>query len=181
MMPYVPPIVAPPSVLRIDWKTLARLTFRRNKPSNLDACPASYSLRRFYSVTDKAKLVWFWGQNQQTIAVILMLKSLNRSYRFWDPNRKIIDISFEAQPRNPHSSSPCAQYRSHTMSSDLPITQSPSTRPVLDHPQSSTPGLLILPQRHVAPATCTPRDKQTRFFTWNKNEGKTTEMSRIRI
>jgi hypothetical protein len=34
---------------------------------------------------------------------------------------------------------------------------------------------------HAAPATCTPRDKQMRFYKWNKDKGKTSEMSRIQI
>jgi hypothetical protein len=47
--------------------------------------------------------------------------------------------------------------------------------------RSPTPVIILVTARHVAPATCTPRDKQTRFSTWNKTKGKTTEMSRIRI
>jgi hypothetical protein len=53
---------------------------------------------------------------------------------------------FEAQPRNPRSSSPCTQYKPHTASPDLQIIRLPSTRPVLGHPRSSAPGLLLLPR-----------------------------------
>jgi hypothetical protein len=57
------------------------------------------------------------------------------------------------------SSSPCARCRSHTASPDLSTVRPPSTRPMLDHPQSSTPGLLVLPRSssllamsHLSPA-----------------------------
>jgi hypothetical protein len=39
MVPHAPPVVAPPSVLRPDWKTLARLASTRSKPLDLDTCP----------------------------------------------------------------------------------------------------------------------------------------------
>jgi hypothetical protein len=47
--------------------------------------------------------------------------------------------------------------------------------------RSPTSAKIIIAVRHVAHATCTPRDKQTWFSTRNKNKGKTTEMSRIQI
>jgi hypothetical protein len=37
--------------------------------------------------------------------------------------------------------------------------------------------MIIIAARHVALATCTPRDKQTQFFNETKNKGKTIEMS----
>jgi hypothetical protein len=41
-------------VLRLDWKTLARLTSRQSKPLDLDACPtSSSSSRQFCGATDK--------------------------------------------------------------------------------------------------------------------------------
>jgi hypothetical protein len=39
--------------------------------------------------------------------------------------------------------------------------------------------MILIAARHAAPATYTPRDKQTRFSKQNKEKGKTTEMSRI--
>jgi hypothetical protein len=41
--------------------------------------------------------------------------------------------------------------------------------------RSSTFATILVAARYVAPATCTPRDKQTRFFKQNKNKGKTNE------
>jgi hypothetical protein len=143
---------APPPVLRSYWKTLARLTFRQSKPLDLDTCPTSSSSRQFCGTTDKPYSAWFWGQNKETIAVILWSKSPNRSYRFWGPNQETVDLGFEAIPRNPHSSLPCARYRPHTVSPDLSIVRPPSTQPALDHSQSSTSGLLLLPRSSLLPA-----------------------------
>jgi hypothetical protein len=47
--------------------------------------------------------------------------------------------------------------------------------------RSPTPAMILIAVRHVAPATCTPRDKQTRFSTRVKDKGKTIESSRIWI
>jgi hypothetical protein len=44
-----------------------------------------------------------------------------------------------------------------------------------------TPAMILIVARHAVLATYTPRDKQTRFSKRNKDKGKTTEMSWIRI
>jgi hypothetical protein len=104
MVPRAPPIVSPPPVFRPDWETLARLASTTSKLLDLDACPTPTSLRRFCGATDKPKSTWFWGTNQETVAVILRLKSPNQSCRFWGPNRETLHhLDFEAQPRNPRS------------------------------------------------------------------------------
>jgi hypothetical protein len=46
--------------------------------------------------------------------------------------------------------------------------------------RSPTPATILITARNAAPVTCTPQDKQTRFFN-KKDKGKTTEMSQIRI
>jgi hypothetical protein len=99
---------------------------------------------------------------------------------------QIIDLGFEAQPRNPHSLSPCGQDRPHTVTPDLPIIRPPSTRPMRPSlilcTRSLIPVMILIADRYATPATCTPRDKQTRFSKWNKDRGsRTTEMSRIQI
>jgi hypothetical protein len=66
-----------------------------------------------------------------------MPKSPNQKYRFWGPTKETVDLSFEAQPRNPRSSSPCAWCRLHMVSCYLPIIRPLSTWFVLDHPRSS--------------------------------------------
>jgi hypothetical protein len=41
--------------------------------------------------------------------------------------------------------------------------------------------MILIAAHQTAPATCTPRDKQTRFYTQYKDKGKTTEMFQIQI
>jgi hypothetical protein len=87
--------VAPPPVLRLDWKTLVRLTSRQNKPLDLDTCPApSSSSCRFCGSTNKPLPTWFWCTNQEIVVVILWTKSPNRSCRFWGPNWETRQLKF---------------------------------------------------------------------------------------
>jgi hypothetical protein len=129
-----------------NWETLARLVFRWSKPLDLDMCPSPCSSCRFCGTADnhspldfeaqtKKPSWWFWGPNHQTTAV-----------GFEAQIGKPDDLGFEAQPRNSRSSSPYAWCRSHTMSPDLPIVRPSSIWPMLDHPWSSAPGLLLLPR-----------------------------------
>jgi hypothetical protein len=102
MVSRAPPVVAHPSVFRPDWETLARLASTPSKLLDLDACPARTSLCQFYGATDKSKPTWFWGSNQETVVVILMPKSPNKSCQFLGPNWKTLHhLGFDAQPRNP--------------------------------------------------------------------------------
>jgi hypothetical protein len=61
----------------------------RTKLLDLDACPTPISLRQFCGATDKPKPAWFWGTNQETVAVILR------------PNHQTRAAGFEAQTRKP--------------------------------------------------------------------------------
>jgi hypothetical protein len=83
-----------------------------------------------------------------------------------------VDLSFKAQPRNLCSSSPRAQCKPHMAPPDLSIARPPSTRPVQPSPvlctKYPTPATILVVVRHVAPATYTPRDKQTRFSNKTK-------------
>jgi hypothetical protein len=89
---------------------------------------------------------------------------------------KTVDLGFEAQPRNPRSSSLRAWCRPHKAPLDLSIARPPSTRPVRSSPvlctRSPTPATILIAAHHAAPATCTPRDKQTRFSKQNKEKRK---------
>jgi hypothetical protein len=78
--------------------------------------------------------------------VVLRPNHKNRSHRFVAKPGEPIDLGFEAKPRNSCFSSPCAWYKPHMVSPDLPIVQPSSTRPVFDRHQSSTPSLLLLPR-----------------------------------
>jgi hypothetical protein len=88
-----------------------------------------------------------------------------------------VDLGFKAQPRNLRSTSPRARCRPHTAPPDLSITRPPSAWPVRPSPvlctRYPTPTTILIAARHAAPATFTPRDKQTRFSKWNKGKRKT--------
>jgi hypothetical protein len=83
---------------------------------------------------------WFYGSNHQTIAT-----------NFKAQTGKLVNLDFEAKPRNLHSSSPCARCRPHIESPDLSIIWPLCTRLVLDHPWSSIPSLLLLPRSSFLP------------------------------
>jgi hypothetical protein len=92
------------------------------------------------------------------------------------PNHwQTVDLGFEAQLRNPCSSSPRVWCRPHTAPPDLSTAQPPSTRPVRPSSvlctRSPTPATVLVAARHAAPATCIPLDKQT----WFTNETKVKE------
>jgi hypothetical protein len=50
--------------------------------------------------------------------------------------------------------------------------------PIL-YTRSPTAATIIVAARHAAPATCTPRDKKTRFSKRNKEKGKQLKCSRF--
>jgi hypothetical protein len=82
------------------------------------------------------------------------------------PNHsQTVDLGFEAQLRNLRSPSSRARCRPHTAPPNLLIARPPSTRPMRPSPvlctRSPTPATILVTTRHPAPATCTPRDKQT--------------------
>jgi hypothetical protein len=76
---------------------------------------------------------WFWGQTTKIVDT-----------SFEAHLGETIDLGFEVKPRNPCSLSPHTWCRPHTASSDLSIVQRTSTWPMLNHPWSSTPSLLLL-------------------------------------
>jgi hypothetical protein len=84
---------------------------------------------------------WFWGQTTRTVAIGFEAKP-----------GETINLGFEGKSRNLHSSSPYARCRPYTASPDLSIIWTPSTHPVLDHPRSFIPSLLLLPQSSSLPA-----------------------------
>jgi hypothetical protein len=84
---------------------------------------------------------WFWGQTTRTVATSFEAKP-----------GETVDLGFEAKPRNPLSSSLCVWCRLHTASSDLSIVWPSSIRPLLDHPRSSAPSILLLPWSSSLPA-----------------------------
>jgi hypothetical protein len=143
-------------------------------PTGIKAKPGETVTTGFETKPEKTVPVVLRSNHWQTVPVILR------------PNHwQTINLGFEAQPRNSRSSSSRARYRLHTTSPDLPIVRPPSIRHVQPslvlYTRSPTPAMILIAARHVAPTTCTPWDKQIWFSTRNKYEGKTTELSRIRI
>jgi hypothetical protein len=222
MVTRAPPAVAPPPVLRPDWKTLIRLASTRSKLLDLDACPTLSSSSVSFMVQPinrsplgfdahtKKPSWWFWGPNHPTVAAGFedqIRKPITTSFEaktgetipvvLTSNHRQTVlvvlrqnhwqtaDLSFEAQPRNTCSSSPRARYRPHTILPDLSIAQPLSIRPVppclVLCTRSPTLVMILVTARHATAGTWTPQDKQTRFSTRNKDTGKTTELSRIRI
>jgi hypothetical protein len=128
----------------------------------------------FHSLVLRCKLTnllpWFWGTNEETVTVILRPKSPNYSSGFeaklpnrwpwfWGSNQEIVEvllkpnhwqtvtIGFEAKLGNPYFlSPPRVRCGSHMASPNLPIVRPPSTWLVPDHPRSSAPSLLLIPQ-----------------------------------
>jgi hypothetical protein len=82
----------------------------------------------------------FWGQTTRTIATDFEAKQ-----------GETIGLGFEAEPRYPCTSSPCARFRPHTASPNLSIIRESSTRSVLDHSRSSAPSVLLLPRSSSLP------------------------------
>jgi hypothetical protein len=110
----------------------------------------------------------FEAKPLETVATSFEAKLVKTVRVVLRPNHsQTVDLGFEAQPRNPRSYSPRAKCRLHTAPLDLLTAQPPSTRPVRPSPvlctRSPTPATVLVAARHAAPATCTPRDKQTRF------------------
>jgi hypothetical protein len=102
-----------------------------------------------------------WCNRQTEAHLILRHKPRNRRGDFKDPNHQIRAVSFEAQTKKPSTTLVLR------LNPDLSTARPLSTRPVRPSPvlciRSPTPVTVLVAARHVAPTTCTPRDKQTRF------------------
>jgi hypothetical protein len=128
----------------------------------------------------------FWGQTRETVVTGFEAKLEKTVPVVLRPNHwQTVDLDFKAQPRSLHSSSPRARCRLHTVPPDLLISRLSSTKPVRPSSilctRSPTPDMVLIAACHAAPASCTQRDKQTRFFKQTKDKGKTNESCRIRI
>jgi hypothetical protein len=114
--------------------------------------PINRSLFGFEAQTMKLS-EWFWGPNHQTVAADFKAQiGKPEAIGFEVKPGETIDLGFEAQPRNPRSSSPCTRCRPHAASPNLSIVRPPSAWPVSDHPRSSAWGLLLLPWSSSLPA-----------------------------
>jgi hypothetical protein len=123
----------------------------------------------FVAKPEKTVATDFAAKLEKTIATSFEVKPEKTVPVVLRPNYwQTVDLGFEAQPKYPWSSSPRAWCRSHIASPDLLIVWPPNTRLVRPSPvlctRSPTPAMILIHVRHVTPSTCTPRDKQTRFF-----------------
>jgi hypothetical protein len=166
MMPRAPPTIAPPPILRQNWKTPAQLASRWSKPPDVNTCPHIIFIHwsilshkpinllpvGFEAQTKKPSRL-FWGPNHQTIDLAFGAQTKKPSRWFWDPNHQTNATGFGAKPENPRFSPlPHVWCGSHKVSPDLPIVRPPSTWLVPDHPRFSTPCLLLLPLSSSLPA-----------------------------
>jgi hypothetical protein len=98
MMPRVPPVIAPPPVLRQTGKLYPDLLLVF-VPLDLDTCPAPSCSRRFCSATDKMSPLdfdiqtkkpsrWFWGSNHQTRAASFEAQTEKPSSLILRPNQE---------------------------------------------------------------------------------------------
>jgi hypothetical protein len=132
----------------------------------------------FVAKLEKTVATGFDAKPAKTITTGFEAKPLETVQVVLRPNHsQTVNLGFEAQPKNPQSSSPRARCRSHTAPPDLSTARPPSTWPVRPSSvlctRSPTPATVLVAARHAAPATCTPWDKQTRFSKWNKGKRKT--------
>jgi hypothetical protein len=120
----------------------------------------------------------FWGQTEKTVATGFEAKPEKTARVVLMSNHsQTVDLSFETQPRNLHSSSPRARCRPYTASPDILIVRPLSMWPVRPSAvlctRSPTPATILAAARHAVPNTCTPRDKKTWFSKRNRDKGKT--------
>jgi hypothetical protein len=139
-----------------------------------------------FEAQTKKSLQWFWGTNHQTVATDFDAQTGKPAATGFEAKLgETINLGFEVKPKNLHSSCSCAQCRPHTASPDISIVRPPSTWPVLDHPRSSAPGLLLLTQSsslpvmlHLSPA----HHETSKHYSPHKiDRNRTTEVSRIQI
>jgi hypothetical protein len=128
----------------------------------------------------------FYSQITKPYLPILRPKPKNLKPPVLKPNQeKPSTLVLRANQKNMHSSSTCARFRPHTVSPDLPIVQSPSTRHALYHSWSSGPGLPLLTRLSSLPVMShlsLAHHKTSKCDSpHNIDRGRTTETSRIQI
>jgi hypothetical protein len=139
------------------------------KPTtSFDAKPVETVATSFEVKLEKTVATSFDAKLLETVATGFEAKSAKIVRVVSRPNHsQTVDLGFEAQPRNPQSPSPRTRYRPHTAPPDLSTACPSSTRPVRPSPvlctRFPTPSTVLIAACHATFATCTPRDKQTRF------------------
>jgi hypothetical protein len=87
-----------PASLEARLKNSILICFHvKQAPRSRRVSRAVFIIHRFCDATDKPYPAWFYGPNQEIIAVILRPKSPNRSCRFWGPNWETWATDFETK------------------------------------------------------------------------------------
>jgi hypothetical protein len=158
--------------------------------TGIEAKPGEIVVTSFEAKLEKTVATGFEDKSEKTVAPgfeAKLLETVAASFEVkpakivWVVLRlnhsQTVNLGFEAQPRNPRSSSLCVRCRPHTAPPDLSITWPPSTWHVWPSPvlctRSTIPAMILIAARHATPATCTLWDKQRRFSKWNKDKRKT--------
>jgi hypothetical protein len=151
------------------------------------AQPTNRSSYGFEAQTKKSSR-WCWYSNYQTIAINFEAQTgKSKATDFKAKQGETVATGFEAKlgetvpmdlRPNQETRAPCLLLYGANRTQRHPTCAWLS--PILCI-RSATPATILIAARHAAPATRAPLDKQTRFSTWNKDIGKTTEMSEIQI
>jgi hypothetical protein len=182
----------PPSILWRNRQIEAHFVLRpkpRNRHGDFEAQITKPELPVLRPKLKNPPPPWFWGSTKkptagfeaklpETVVTGFEPKPTKTVRVDLRPNHsQTIDLSFEAQPRNPRSSSPHARWRLHMAPPDHSIIRPLSTRHVRPSPvfctRSPTPAMILVAARHATPTTCTPQDKQTWFSKQNKGKRRT--------
>jgi hypothetical protein len=153
------------------------LRLNQETDNRFEAKPGETVATSFEAKLEKTVAASFEAKSLETVATGFEAKPAKTVRVVLRPNHsQIVDLGFEAQPRNPRSSCPRARCIPHTAPPDLSIAWPPSTRPVRPSltlcTMSPTPSTVLIAACHVSPATCTPQDKQTRFSKRKKGKRK---------
>ncbi len=91
----------------------------KSSTTGFEAKPGEIVTTGFEAKPEKTVTTGFEAKPKKTVRVVLRSN-----------HSQTVDLGFEAQPRNPRSSSPRARCRPHTVPPDLSIARPPSTRHV---------------------------------------------------
>jgi hypothetical protein len=121
-----------------------------------------------------------WRNRQTESYAVSRPKSRNRHSHYETQTEKSsnMDLRLNQETHSPHllvHGTDCTQCYPNSRSPDHWVPDVWLTISILCI-RSPTHAMILVAARYVAPATCTPRDKQTRFSTRNKNKGKSIKM-----
>jgi hypothetical protein len=153
-----------PLVLWHNRQTITHLVLR-HKPRNRHS--------DFVGQITKPQLPVLRPKPGEPPTLLLRPNQETRSHRFWGQTRRNCQPWFWGWTKKPTLLvSLCMVQTAHSVSRPLdhPVTEYLTctwSSPVL-YTKSPTPNSILVTARHIAPVTCTPGDKQSRFSTQHK-------------